>query len=104
MSRSYKHNPWFTDRSKHGAKWQKKQANHRVRRYNKQLYNGNDYKRIYNSWEIRDYKWYEPKNSAIAYYEKCCKELRFYWYDITEDYPTLKIYLDKCWAHDFYWK
>lgn len=102
MSRSYKHSPVCTDR-KHGAKWWKRQANHKVRHY-KDVLNNKSYRKIYNPWNIHDHIIYESKADSIAWYYKVTSDTypwRNYWID---DYPTLKDYLDNCWAHDFYRK
>ena len=53
MSRSFKHIPSWRDRSK---KWAKRVANKKVRRSNI-LDNGMFYKRISESWDIRDYSY-----------------------------------------------
>ena len=102
MSRSYKHSPISTDRP-HGAKWWKRQANHKVRRY-KDALNNKSYRKIYNPWNIHDYIIYESKADSIAWYHKVTSDTypwRGYWIN---NYPTLKDYLNKCWAHDFYRK
>lgn len=102
MSRSYKHNPFCTDHSKHSAKWAKKQANRKVR-HSKDFLNGNGYRKIYNSWNIRDWIWRESKYDAMAWYAKISSEGYPYkfW---TEKYSTFEDYMNKCWAHDFYRK
>ena len=46
MSRSYKHSPIFTDRP-HGAKYWKRQANHKVRR-TFEVPKGKGYRKVYN--------------------------------------------------------
>ena len=102
MSRSYKHNHICTDR-KHGAKYWKRQANRKVR-HSFNVPNGKQYRRFYDSWEIHDFVCRESKYDAIIWYNKVTAEnhpYRKYW---IEDYPTLKDYLNKCWAHDFYRK
>lgn len=102
MSRSYKHNPICTDR-KHGAKWWKRQANHRVRR-TFDVSKGKGYRKVYNSWEIHDYICRESKADAIAWYRKVISDTyrwKEYWIN---DYPTLEDYLNKCWAHNFFRK
>ena len=103
MSRSYKKNPVYTDRP-NGAKYWKRCANKKVRRYKDNLDDGKMYRRIYNSWDIHDYinRW--TKEEAIDYWYKVQTEAGYRWYDITKDYPTLENFLDKCWAPDFYWK
>ena len=64
MSRSYKKNPVYTDRP-NGAKYWKRCANKKVRRYKDNLDDGKMYRRIYNSWDIHDYinRW--TKEEAI---------------------------------------
>ena len=54
MSRSYKHSPCIVV----GCKKEKKTANKTVRRYKGDLNNGCAYKRLYNSYNIRDYVFY----------------------------------------------
>lgn len=105
MSRSYKHSPVCTDR-KHGAKWWKRQANRKVR-HHKNVLNNKSYRKVYNSWEIHDHIIYESKADAIAWYEGITHEETKYkpykeW--VLKEWPTLKSYLDNCWAHDFYRK
>lgn len=52
MSRSYKHTPYCGGKNK----FSKKQANRRVRRYKMDLsLPKSGYKKVYCSWEIRDY-------------------------------------------------
>ncbi len=60
MSRSYKHSPVVIV----GCSKNKKVANKKVRRYKGELGSFCFYKRIYDSWEIKDYVWYsdEEKN------------------------------------------
>lgn len=103
MSRSYKKNPVYTDRT-HGAKYWKRCANKRVRRYKDELSNGMMYRKIYNSWEIHDYICRWTKKDAIRYWYQMRSDTGYKWYDIAEDYPTIKDFLDKCWAHDHLWK
>ena len=105
MSRSYKHSPVYTDR-KYGAKWWKRQANRKVR-YHKDVLNNKSYRKVYNPWEIHDYIIYESKADAIAWYNKITSEGCPHNYIkkcVLKEWPTLKSYLDNCWAHDFYRK
>ena len=101
MSRSYKHNPFCTDRP-HGAKYWKRLANHKVRR-SKEIPKGKGYRKIYESWEIRDWAYRESYYDAVAWYDKVTAEGYPYDYWIKK-WPTLKDYMNKCWAHDFYRK
>lgn len=57
MSRSYKKHPWATDNHK-GKKYLKKVANKRVRKFNRELANGNAYRRLYPTYDICDYKFF----------------------------------------------
>lgn len=64
MSRSYKKNVYVKDKDKHAQR----QANRRVRRLNSEQQNGCYYKRVYNSWDISDFKFkIEPSSK---YYRK----------------------------------
>lgn len=64
MSRSYKKNVYVKDKDKHAQR----QANRRVRRLNSEQQSGCYYKRIYNSWDISDFKFkIEPSSK---YYRK----------------------------------
>lgn len=102
MSRSYKRNPFGGDRP---AKGMKRIASHRTRRY---LKNNNDitlnygqYKKIFESWNLRDYHFYFSfkeywENEKFWYYynlfkfpnkqiefpnkKKCLKEWKKYYY------------------------
>ena len=103
MSRSYKHMPIYTDRP-NGAKYWKRQANRKVR-YSKDFLNGKGYRKFYNSWNIHDYINYESKTDAIMWYNTIAKHYaRYSWWNITKDYPTVEDYINKCWAHNHYWK
>ena len=103
MSRSYKHHPFCTDRH-HGAKWWKNQANRRVRHYKGELPNGKAYKKVYESWEIRDYNWYMSKEAARDWYHRRNTEMRWGKWVIEDDYPTFEDYINKVWAFQYYRK
>ena len=100
MSRSYKHNPFCTDRP-HGAKYWKRQANHKVRR-TLEVPNGKAYRKVYNPWEIHDYICRESKYDAMFWYNSHKKT--YYYEYFYKKYPTFEDYMNKCWAHDFYRK
>lgn len=55
MSRSYKKFAGWTDYSRSWTKWSKRQASKSVRNSKWNLANGSSYKKIYNSYDIRDY-------------------------------------------------
>lgn len=80
MSRSYKKHPICTDRT-NGAKYWKRQANHRVRKY-RYILQHKQYKKIYYSYDIHDWISRWSKAEALdKYYHQI-------WYD----------YRDKCWG------
>ena len=56
MSRSYK-KPWICDRNPYS----KNQANRKVRRYKRKIKDGKSYRKLYNSYNICDYKFYWDK-------------------------------------------
>jgi len=61
MSRSRK-KPYFTDYSKNYTKWAKRQANKVVRKFKFGLSNGKGFKKLYCSYNIKDWIWYSPNN------------------------------------------
>ena len=86
MSRSYKKNPFYTDRPR-GAKYWKRQANRRVRHYRGTLANRR-YRRLYNSWEIHDWvsrwskaeaihRWEHPQHAYSEFNTR--QEMEQYW-------------------------
>lgn len=63
MSRSYRE-PWVTDGykgSKH-RQFEKKQANRAVRK-TEEVPNGKGYRKVFDPWNICDYRWYESEKS-----------------------------------------
>ena len=60
MSRSKKE-PYINDYSRSGTAYYKKLANKTVRRYSGIIPNGNSYRKLFCSWNIRDYSWCAPK-------------------------------------------
>lgn len=63
MSRSYKKNPVSKDSSTY-SKFCKKKSNKRVRRI-PDIPNGNSYKKVWDSWDICDWRHYSTKKSFI---------------------------------------
>ena len=55
MSRSRKKSPVIKDYSRNYTRWAKRQASKRVRRYTHMISNGGLYKKIFPSWDIKDY-------------------------------------------------
>ena len=87
MSRSFKKHPWVTDHHVKSSKESKKFANKAVR--NKEdLPNGKAYKKVYESWDICDYKyiwtWKEAKKQweeepPTSYIKRCHPTLKSYY-------------------------
>lgn len=86
MSRSYKKHPWVTDHHVKTSQEMKRFANKKARNTN--LPNkGSAYKKVFESWDICDFKWHTSwQESKEAYLNG---ELGNYIY---EHYPTLKSY------------
>ena len=64
MSKS-KRAPWWTCGYKGlYRRFAKRQANKRIRKL-KELWNGMVYKRFYSSYDICDYKFYDPENEKV---------------------------------------
>ena len=83
MSRSYKHTPYCGGRNK----FSKKQANRRVRRNKMDLsLSKSGYKKVYCSWEIRDY--WDGFISADEYYAIQIK----WWHDWRYRYKSYPDY------------
>ena len=62
MSRSYRKTPIYTVRaSRGGAKYYKKLANRKVRRVKFLSGKSKLYRKIYETWDIVDYRFYEKK-------------------------------------------
>jgi len=55
MSRSFKHVPGFVDHPKSGSKKDKRFANKKIRN-TEDIPNGGSFKKIYESWNINDWK------------------------------------------------
>jgi len=96
MSRSYKRNPVYTDRT-HGAKYWKRVSNKKVRKSNNVFLKGNKYKKIYNSWNIHDYISRWSKEQALDYYYNSIIFRNGKWIYIYDKYKSEKEFLDKYW-------
>lgn len=70
MSRSRKKHPVITDKTQ---KWAKKDANKKIRN-TKDIGNGNNYKKYYNSWNICDYKFWIDKFNTLWDYTKSLRK------------------------------
>ncbi|MFA4132578.1 MULTISPECIES: hypothetical protein [unclassified Brevibacillus] len=67
MSRSYKKTPVCKDEA---TRFTKRLASKAVRRYKDTLSNGKHYRKVFCSWIICDYRFYEPLQKAIHDWEK----------------------------------
>ncbi len=83
MSRSYKKSPVYTDRSNRSksAKSWKKIANRQLRRIpireGEYFSSRKAYRKKFESWTIRDYKFYIPLQEEREWYEKTFPEEEF---------------------------
>ena len=107
MSRSYKKTPVVTDRQRPGtAKYFKRRANKKVRRYGRDIANGKSYRKVMESWEIRDYVGRWSKEHALHDYHN---SVRYNWmtgtyYNVYSEYKDEKHFLDKYWKKGHYRK
>jgi hypothetical protein len=69
MSRSYKKSPVCTDQQSLGTRWVKRQAAKAVRRCDGTIANGKSYRKLFCSWDICDYRFYQTKEQAILEWE-----------------------------------
>jgi hypothetical protein len=69
LSNSYKKSPVCTDHFSPASCWAKRQAAKAVRRYYGCISKGSSYKKVYCSWNICDYRFYQPKEQAIKEWE-----------------------------------
>ena len=87
MSRSYKKHLYEKQQNTKGLK---KCANRRVRRA-KNVPSGKAYKKLFQSWDICDWRWYTSKEEAVVdYYESTYLQDRF------ETLEKYLIYWEKC--------
>lgn len=62
MARSYKKTPALTDTGRPFHRYAKREANAAVRRFKGDLSSGGSYKKLYESWDICDWKYiYTPR-------------------------------------------
>lgn len=74
MSRSYRR-PWVTEQQKRSVRLSKREANHKVRR-TPDIANGGAYRKVYNPWNICDwkYRWiWKDDNEYRPYWKVICK-------------------------------
>ena len=91
MSRSYKKHSYCTDHHLHNT--MKRYANKKVRK-TKGSFHGNEYKKLFCSYDICDYKFRETEQMAIEWWE--LHEVEG-WYSTFEDFM-------KHWAKYYYRK
>lgn len=107
MSRSYRKHPIVRDRC--NTKYSKRLANRAVRNYLKNVDNeirGKSYRKVFDSWQIHDYRFYKSKRQLIHMYESDLAEYytKGYTYGITRNgKPRLKDYL-RWWYKTYYKK
>lgn len=95
MSRSYKKHPWITDHHVKSSSESKKFANKKVR-HTKDLPNGGAFKKVFCSYDICDFKFFQTKEEAIAEYEETLNDPKVsdrYREMFLEAYPTLEVWL-----------
>ena len=95
MSRSYKKNTFCSDYSPLN-KWGKRIANKSVRRHKDYLANGNSYRKVYDSWNIHDWKIYESENYARKWFHLNKHNFKKHKADLTEQQ-----YIDRYWKKYF---
>ena len=69
MSRSYKKVGGWTDYSKNRTKWYKRYSSKIVRRFDGEISDGCSYKKLYESYNIRDYKFLVFNKNEVYYVE-----------------------------------
>ncbi|WP_217593571.1 hypothetical protein [Cohnella sp. GbtcB17] len=69
MSRSFKKAPVCNDHTTPGTCQAKRMASKAVRRYKDEMANGKWYRKLYCSWIICDYRFYQTKRQAILEWE-----------------------------------
>ena len=93
MSRSYKKHPVYTDYIRGSTHWQKTYANRMVRRFKHDIANGKAYRKIYNPWNIHDWKEYMTELSARKWFRRNYSDMRCkYQHPVTEYYYINKNY------------
>ncbi|WP_083938083.1 hypothetical protein [Paenibacillus daejeonensis] len=69
MSRSLKRTPVCKDHSSPGTRWAKRKASKAVRRFSGKVPNGKWYRKIFCSWDICDYRFFQSEQQAIHEWE-----------------------------------
>lgn len=93
MSRSYKKSPWVNDHKAKSTKRNKQIANKKVRQSDEEM-SRSSYKKISESWDISDFRWYWTKKEAKSEYENGLLSNYIY-----KHYPTIQKWLnywEKC--------
>ncbi|MFD2334621.1 hypothetical protein ACFSR7_35710 [Cohnella sp. GCM10020058] len=69
MSRSFKKTPVCNDHATPYTRLAKRMASKAVRRYRDEIANGKWYRKVYCSWDICDYRFYQTKRQATLEWE-----------------------------------
>lgn len=77
MSRSFKHTPICTIRARDSKYWKRK-ANHKVRKTKGLGVKSNNYKKVYETWDICDYRFYAKKENFVECADDLKKWERYY--------------------------
>ncbi len=74
MSKSYR-KPYWVCSHRYNTKWWKRQATKVVRHYSlEDLSNGTEYKKLYCSWDLREYSIYVSKYKNFEDYKKATRK------------------------------
>ena len=87
MSRSYKKHPWITDHHVKSSSERKKFANKKVR-HTEDLPSGGAFKKVFCSYDICDFKFFQTKEEALDYANNL-SSLLIEWYGIYELSPKV---------------
>uniref|UniRef100_A0A4Y8Q2S8 Uncharacterized protein n=1 Tax=Paenibacillus athensensis TaxID=1967502 RepID=A0A4Y8Q2S8_9BACL len=69
MSRSVKKSPVYTDHRTPGTRWSKRRASKAVRRFRGEVQDGKWYRKLYCSWNICDYRFFQTREQAVQEWE-----------------------------------
>lgn len=88
MSNSMKKSTVCTDQHTPDTHLSKRQASKAVRRFTGDVQNGKWYRKLYCSWNIRDYRFYKTKQQAIHEWEtsRCLRERQLTQAEVIKDW------------------
>lgn len=98
MSRSFKKTGCFSDYSKKRTKWYKRYASKSVRRFNGDISHGSGYKKIFESYAIRDFKFLVFSSYDLRFYKG--EEYKAFMKWLTKKFPYGIITLSKGGSHE----